>query len=179
MTRHRPLLPALVALWLAACAGTPAPDDAHGATFIVVRHAEKTNDTERDPDLSAMGHTRAQHLARLLAGRDLVAIRTTDFRRTRQTVQPTADATRLAVEVYDAKLDAGTFAAELKAAHPRGTVLVAGHSNTVPGIVAALCECEATPMPETEYDRLSTIEVDADGRARLQVSRYGAAAPSP
>ncbi|HRP71338.1 MAG TPA: hypothetical protein PK743_01720, partial [Luteimonas sp.] len=59
-----------------------------------------------------------------------------------------------------------------------GTVLVAGHSNTVPGIVTALCACEVEAMPDSEYDRLSTIHVDADGRARLVVGRYGASSPS-
>lgn len=178
MTR-RLLLPLLAALLLPACAGTPSPASADGATFILVRHGEKTSDTERDPDLSAAGVERARQLARRLAGDDITAIYTTDYRRTRQTVEPTAAAHRIDAETYDAKLPADEFAARLKAAHPRGTVLVAGHSNTVPDIVAALCECETAPMPETEYDRLSTVHVAADGSARLQVTRFGAPAHAP
>jgi len=178
MTR-RLLLPLLAALLLPACAGTPSSGDAAGATFIVVRHGEKTSDTERDPDLSAAGIERARQLAQRLAGDDITAIYTTDYRRTRQTVEPIATAHRIDAETYDAKLPAHEFAARLKAAHPRGTVLVAGHSNTVPDIVAALCGCEAAPMPETEYDRLSTVHVAADGSARLQVTRFGAPAHAP
>ncbi len=71
------------------------------------------------------------------------------------------------------------FAARLRAAHPHGNVLIAGHSNTVPDIVAALCACKIAAMPDHEYDRLSIVRIDADGHARLTVERYGAASPAP
>ena len=166
---------------LAACAGSPpaAVEVRDGATFIVVRHAEKTSDTERDPDLSDTGLARARALAELLADAELAAILTTDYRRTRQTVQPTAEARHITPETYDAKLPAAEFAARLRADHPRGTVLVAGHSNTAPDIVAALCACDVEPMPETEYDRLSTVRIAPDGRAILEVTRYGATTDTP
>ena len=173
------VLPLLAILLLAACAGAPSRDAPDGASFVVVRHAEKASDTERDPDLSAAGQERAQRLAERLAGDGIVAAYTTDYRRTRQTVAPAAGARRVEPVVYDAQQPAATFAARLKAAHPRGTVLVAGHSNTVPGIVAALCGCSVEPMPETEYDRLSTIRIAPDGSARLEVTRYGASAHAP
>ncbi len=175
-TRIFPLL--LAVLVLAACAGTPSREDA-GPTFVVVRHAEKASDSERDPDLSAAGQARARQLAERLADADLVAAYATDYRRTRQTVQPAAAAHRLATTAYDAQLPAATLAARLRADHARGTVLVAGHSNTVPDIVAALCGCAVEPMPDGEYDRLSTVRVAADGRARLEVARYGAPAHAP
>ena len=90
---------------------------------------------------------------------------------------PTAAAHGLTPSPYDAALPADELAARLRSEHPRGTVLVAGHSNTVPGIVAALCACAVEAMPETEYDRLSTVRIDADGRAHLRVGRFGADAP--
>jgi hypothetical protein len=34
-------------------------------------------------------------------------------------------------------------------------------------------------MADHEYDRFSRIHVDADGRARLDSARYGAASPAP
>lgn len=147
-------------------------------TFVVVRHAEKV-DASRDPDLSAAGHARAQALAQRLEGRGLVAIYATEFKRTGQTVAPTAAAHALPVTAYLAAQPATEFAVALKAAHPRGVVLIAGHSNTVPDIVAALCNCETAPMADHEYDRLSSVQVDASGRARLDITRYGAASPAP
>lgn len=177
-TRFLSLL--LIALLLSTgCAGNATRGEAAGATFVVVRHAEKASDTGRDPDLSAAGLARAQRLAATLAGAGIVAIYTTDYRRTRQTVQPTAEAMRVEATVYDASEPPDAFAARLKAAHETGTVLVAGHSNTVPDIVAALCACSVEPMPETEYDRLSTIRIAPDGRATLEVARYGTPAHSP
>ena len=171
---------ATIALASAACAGTPAAGAAsEGATFIIVRHAEKADDTARDPDLSPAGHARALELARLLADKDLVAIHATGFRRTRQTVQPTADAHGIKPSEYDAAQPASEFAARLRSDHPRGTILIAGHSNTVPAIVAALCNCDTEEMPETEYDRLNTIHIDTTGQARLHVTRYGAPSPRP
>lgn len=155
-----------------------AADTAGAVTFVVVRHAEKV-DASRDPDLSSAGHARAQALAERLDGRGLVAIYATEFKRTGQTVAPTAAAHALPVTAYPSAQPAAAFAAALKAAHPRGVVLIAGHSNTVPGIVAALCKCETAPMADQEYDRLSSIHVDADGRARLDSARYGAASPAP
>lgn len=167
---------------LAACTGAARPDpaaaDTTTTTFIVVRHAEKV-DASRDPDLSTAGQARAQALAERLDGHPLAAIYATEFKRTGQTVAPTATTHALPVTSYPSAQAPDEFAAALKAAHPRGIVLIAGHSNTVPGIVAALCNCETAPMADHEYDRLSSIRVDASGPARLDITRYGAASPTP
>ena len=167
---------ALACLLLAACATRPPAADT--ATFIVVRHAEKV-DASRDPDLSAAGQARARALAARLGTLPLAAAYATEFKRTGQTVSPTAQARGLAITAYAAGEPAAALAVRLRAAHPRGTVLVAGHSNTVPAIVAALCGCAVAPMPDHEYDRLSTIRIGADGQPRLLVERYGAATPAP
>ncbi len=48
---------------------------------------------------------------------------------------------------------------------------VAGHSNTVPGIVAALGATEPAEIPETDYGNLFIVTVTGPGRAtalRLQ-----------
>jgi broad specificity phosphatase PhoE len=166
----------LACLLLSACA-TP-PRTSAVATFFIVRHAEKV-DASRDPDLSAAGHARAQALAERLSGTTLAAIYATEFKRTGQTVAPTAVAQGTATTPYPAAQPASEFATRLRAAHPRGNVLIAGHSNTVPGIVAALCACEVAPMPDHEYDRLGIVRIGADGRAHLTVERYGAPAPAP
>lgn len=175
MLRRMRLALLLACSLLAACATMPRPDAAV-ASFVIVRHAEKV-DASRDPDLSPAGHARATALAERLDGRGLVAIYATEFKRTGQTVAPAAAAHALPVTAYASAQPAAEFAAALKAQHPRGVVLVAGHSNTVPDIVAALCACTVPPMADTEYDRLSVVEVDADGRARLRTTRYGAASP--
>ena len=147
-------------------------------TFFIVRHAEKV-DASRDPDLSAAGHARAQTLAKRLDGQLLAAIYATEFKRTSQTIAPSAQARSLAIKPYPSAQPAAEFVARLKASHPRGNVLIAGHSNTVPAIVAALCACDIAPMPDHEYDRLSIVTIDADGHAQLTLERYGAVSPAP
>jgi len=168
-----------LSLALAGCAATaPHTADTAAVTFIVVRHAEKV-DASRDPDLSPAGHARAQALAAYLGKRELAAAYATEFKRTSQTLAPSAASRDLAITPYPAGQPASEFAARLRATHPRGTVLIAGHSNTVPDIVAALCACTTTPIADHEYDRLNIIRIGADGSARLDVTRYGAPSPTP
>ena len=52
-----------------------------------------------------------------------------------------------------------------------GTVLLVGHTNTVPAIAAALCGCTGAPMREDEYDRRIEIGIDAGGRTTLRETR--------
>jgi len=131
-------------------------DDAT-TTFILVRHAEKATDDPRDPTLTTAGLQRAERLARLLADRPLTAVYATDYQRTRQTAQPTAASHGLDITIYDAGQPPHEFAHALRQRHAGETVLVVGHSNTVPGIVSQLCECMADPLEEDEYGDLFEI----------------------
>ena len=171
----RKLLLLLAILLPGACATQPpAPD---GVRFIVVRHAEKATDDPRDPSLSEAGQRRAQALARRLEGTSLQAIYVTEFRRTAQTAAPTAAAHGLVPTGYAAKANAGEFAAQLRRMHANGDVLIVGHSNTVPGIAAALCACDVAAMDESEYDRIAIIDIPAGQPPRLTVLRDGVALP--
>lgn len=154
---------------LAGCA-TPPPGSAGGsaippaavggATFIVVRHAEKATDGGSDPPLSEAGRARAAALSARLRERGLVAAYATGFRRTRHTAAPAAAAHGIAVTPYDAAAPAQAFADRLRAAHASGTVLVVGHSNTVPAIVAALCACQVAAIDESDYGNLYEVRVE-------------------
>lgn len=155
---------------LAACATAPA--DAGGTTFILVRHAEKARDSGPDPALTPAGQERAQKLAASLRAAPLAAAYATPYRRTQMTAAPAAREHELVVTTYDAGQPAA-FAAMLRRVHRRGTVLVVGHSNTVPEIAAALCGCVVAPMDEDEYDRRLTVRADAAGdQATLHEDRY-------
>lgn len=171
-------LAAVAAAWLlAACAGAGVVDARATAdataplAFIVVRHAEKVDDS-RDPALSAAGEARARALAVQLRDTPLVAAWTSPFARTRQTALATAQAHGLQPREYDAALPATQLAAMLRDAHRHGTVLVVGHSNTVPAIVAALCGCPVDPIDEATYGGRYDIDHDADGRPRLRTGSF-------
>ena len=171
MTMRSALAAVLSATLLASCAAprhTPRGAD-DGATFVIVRHAEKT-DAAGDPALTDAGHARAEALARSFERQPLVAVYATAYQRTQQTAAPTATRHGLDVTTYDAKQPAGEFADTLRARHRSGTVLEVGHSNTAPDIAAALCGCAVAPMPETEYGRRMVVTFGTDGSATLDVS---------
>lgn len=141
-------------------------------TFVVVRHAEKSKDDARDPSLSEAGRKRALALARLLADAPLTAAHATGYRRTQQTAEPAAQAHGLTVRIYDAQQSATSLATQLLAADGGGTVLVVGHSNTVPDIVSALSGQAVEAIADDEYDRLYRVRIVAGGKPRVELERY-------
>ena len=167
------LLACLLLSALVACSSTPPMNDREAAaTFVIVRHAEKSTDDPQDPSLSETGKARAQSLARLLADAPLNAAYATGYRRTQQTAQPAADAHGVKITIYDAKLPATSLAAQLRAAHAQGTVLVVGHSNTVPDIVSALSGQSVSAMSDEQYDLVYRVHVGSDGKTTLSQARY-------
>ncbi len=159
------------ALLLGACAAPPQrADDA--LRVVVLRHAEKADDDPRDPSLSAAGRERASRLAARLLAAPLVAVWSSDYRRTRDTAAAAAALHDLPIRIYDAREPADAFAARLRAEHARGTVLVVGHSNTVPAIVAALCGCAVEPIGDDVHDRWFELRADAAGRLVLTLERF-------
>ncbi|HYM86026.1 MAG TPA: phosphoglycerate mutase family protein [Pseudoxanthomonas sp.] len=141
-------------------------------TFVIVRHAEKSTDDAKDPSLSEAGRVRAQSLARLLADAPLSAVYATGYRRTQQTAQSSADAHGIKVTTYDAQLPVSAFASQLRVAHAHGTVLVVGHSNTVPEIVAALSGQPVDAMSDDQYDLIYRVRTGSDGKVTLTRDRY-------
>jgi broad specificity phosphatase PhoE len=59
--------------------------------------------------------------------------------------------------------------------HAGGTVLVVGHSNTVPAIIGALGAPQPRDLCDSEYDQLFVVIIGDAGPPRLVRSRYGAA----
>lgn len=176
-------LPALA--WIVTAPASTADQTASAVapvTIIVVRHAEKADDS-RDPALSVAGRKRAQALAEVLEHAGLGAVYASQYQRTRLTAMPAAESAGLAVRIDPVEGDipawAQGFAAEVVRQNPGGTVLIAGHSNTVPPLVAALCRCDVEPLTEDDYDRLFIIN-RADGEyPSLITARYGATAGDP
>ncbi|MEO7602178.1 MAG: histidine phosphatase family protein [Sphingomicrobium sp.] len=122
-------------------------------TFYVSRHMRKG--AGDDPPLSAQGAVEAARLADLLKGKGISAIFVTDTVRSRQTAAPLAAATGAPVETYDPRDNA---ALARRAAAIPGSILIVGHSNTVPAIVAALGGTPPGPMSEEDFGRLFAVE---------------------
>lgn len=153
---------------------------AQAATVVlVVRHAERAPGAG-DPPISDAGRARATALAEIGKLTGVSAIVTTQLQRTRQTAAPLAEALKITPVVVPAQADVAKHAAEVAAAvrqQAGKTVLVVGHSNTVPAIVAALGGPKLPDLCETEYDSLVTLILDAGGSVRIVRTRFGASTP--
>ena len=139
-------------------------------TVFVVRHAEKALDGTRDPPLSDEGRAHAARLAALFAAGQadarLSAVYATEFRRTRQTAQAVASRLQLPVLVRPAG-DLAALVEDIKSHHRGGSVLVVGHSNTVPEILQALGTEAVPPLAENEYSRLYVVSVGLFSRTTV------------
>lgn len=162
-------------LWAGGAALGPRPQDAAPAaaplpqrTVVLVRHAEKeAGGDASDPALSGAGEARAQRLAALLAKAGVTRLVASPYRRTRATLEPLARACGLDVETRPAAPRA--LAQELAQAPPGSVTVVAGHSNTLPALAAALgvrltgLAAEDSELGENEYDRLVVITLPPAG----------------
>ncbi len=143
-----------------------------GATYILVRHAQKATDDPRDPNLSDAGIARSAELAGLLERTKITAVYSTPYKRTMNTVLPIAKMNSLTVTEY-APTNPEAFAAMLIAKHTEGTVLISGHSNTIPALANALLgEQKFTDFSDADYGNLIVIFVDGSGKSRLLHLRF-------
>jgi broad specificity phosphatase PhoE len=148
-----------------------APLHAQTKTVVLVRHAEKVDDS-RDPALSADGLRRADALAAALADAGVDAIFTTQFQRTRDTAAPLARL--LGIEPVVITASGGGHAQDVAAHvrdHEAATILVVGHSNTVPAILEALGAPPVDAIADDEYFHLFIVQISPAG-VRLIRSRY-------
>jgi phosphohistidine phosphatase SixA len=143
---------------------------------LVVRHAEKASETARDPELSAAGMARAEALRAVAHDAGVTAIITTQFLRTQATAARVAAERHLTPEIVRASASVSEHAravADAARRHAGGVVLIVGHSNTVPAIVAAFGAPEPPVICDSEYDNLYLVMLTPDAPARLVRSRYG------
>jgi len=172
----------LIALMTALLATIPAKAGSPPPTVIVVRHAEKVDDT-RDPVLNEAGAERAEALAGALEHAGIDAAYASQYQRTRLTALPAAVDAGLSVRIapIEGDIDAWAlgFAAEIAQKHAGETVLVAGHSNTVPPLVAALCRCTVEALTDSDYDRLYIVSGAGGEHPGVVVARYGEASEQP
>lgn len=165
---------------LAASASSPAR--AQTTVVVLVRHAEKGTTPADDPPLTAAGIARAQALAAALANTNVQAVITTELTRTKETARPLVEARGITPQVvHSGPRDAHAKAvADAVRAHEGQTVLVVGHSNTVPAIIAALGGPKLPDICDSQYSNLFVLIIGPAGRKPdLIVSSFGAPSPDP
>ena len=160
-----------------------APERQSPASLVLlVRHAEKAAEPAGDPSLTPAGVTRSQALAAALRDAGVTSIITTQLRRTSETAQPLAKTLGLTPEVVPT--NPGGLEAHVEAVaaavrrHAGGVVLVVGHSNTIPAIIAALGGPRLPDICDPIHANLFVLQL-GPGEAHLVRSLYGAADPDP
>jgi len=147
-------------------------------TILLVRHAEKATDAnEASVPLSEAGTARAARLAEMLRSAGVTAVYATDTVRARRTAEPLAKAAGLEVRIYapkdaDGKLEPRILLDRLQKEEPRGIVLVVGHSNTVPEILAALGDPEKVEILANQFDDLFVVTPKAEGPPSVVHLKY-------
>ncbi len=145
---------------------------------ILVRHAERAAEPAGDPALTPAGEQRAQALAQALAGLRVNAIVTTPLRRARDTAAPLAKALGVTPQVVEARGAAHAQAVADAVRAQTGVVLVVGHSNTVPAIMAALGGPKLADLCETSFHHAFLLQPGTEPPRWAQFS-YGAPSGAP
>ena len=139
--------------------------------IVIVRHAEKANLTDPDPELSLFGEDRAIALTRFLRGTKIDAIYTSELRRTIDTAAPLARHRAIKPEVVKAD-DVKVLVSKLRALPKDAVAVVVGHSNTIPKILKELGVKDDVSIREDEYGRVFIVVPSADGQAGLLEFAY-------
>ncbi|MCI0432912.1 MAG: histidine phosphatase family protein [Gemmatimonadetes bacterium] len=160
-----------------ALAAAPIASQETRTVVILVRHAERAAEPANDPGLTAEGEARAADLADRLADAGLSAIYSTPYSRTRRTAEAVAGRTGLPVRVVPIAGNVDDHARDIadrilreNAGH---TVLVVGHSNTIPVIARALGSPDPGSIADDEYDDLFIVIIGPRDTRQLIRARYG------
>jgi broad specificity phosphatase PhoE len=160
---------AVFAAWVWGTAGS--------TTVIVMRHAETESSVGIvDPPLSPAGEARAALLARMFGDANGIgrvdAIYVSPALRNRLTAAPLAERLGISATVAPADDPQGLARRALRE-HSGGRVLIVGHSDTMPRIVAALSGNPKIPeIGDQEYGTMYIIAVPRIGNPNLLRLNY-------
>lgn len=142
--------------------------------IYIVRHAEK--EAGKDPVLTAAGNARAGDLMRALKNESIQKIYVSRTRRS----QMTGDSMRIQLGIDTVHYTADTLCDNLVAAIMEHrdfgkTILVIGHSNTIPKIIRKLgvLDYPQADLPDNEFDNLFLVTYKKE-KAIVKKTKYGA-----
>ena len=136
-------------------------------TIYLIRHAEKQTQGSdpKNPPLTQCGELRAKSLATFFKTVHLKNVYSSNYKRTLNTVTPTAKFQQLEVETYDPdKLD------EIQAIllKRKQDALVVGHSDTTSVLAGLLASEKLSAFDESIYDRIYQVVIsNKKGRIHL------------
>jgi broad specificity phosphatase PhoE len=124
--------------------------------YYFIRHAEKA-DSSKNPDLSEKGLERAKEWQMLFSELSFDAIYSTDFNRTIQTIKPISVKQNKNFSLYNPKtIDIEAFKKETFGK----TILIVGHSNTIPNMVNQIIkENKYSDIEENQFGNLYIVTI--------------------
>ncbi len=147
---------------------------AQNNTIYIVRHAEKevSNAKTNDPELSFEGKERALELRRVLKGKGISDVFTTNYIRTRNTGGPLRDLKGIPMHIYDASKPAD-LVKKIKEDYNKNNLLIVGHSNTVLEMIEAFgAKRPVDEITEDQYDYLFKVTIKGE-KVSVSTSKYG------
>ncbi len=154
-------------------------------TIYVVRHVEKQRiPGVRDVDLSPTGYQHAQALDEKLKKIKFDRVIATEYKRTQLTVKPVARRNNKILEIFNAN-EVSVLAGDILKSCDQ-TIIVAGHSNTVPKLLKALGltfkvtingqrlnhDAEIYLNEKEDYDSLFKVYYSKEGQASVVIERF-------
>lgn len=143
---------------------------------ILVRHAEKVSD-EPDSPLTEDGNRRAQDLLSVLEFSKIDHIISSQFKRNIDTIKPFADSNGIAITVFAADLNnpeiqSDLIVKDINEKHLGKSILIVGHTNTIPLIIEKLLE-KKVDLKDIAYHDIFIINLTSSGKKSLVRAQYG------
>jgi 2,3-bisphosphoglycerate-dependent phosphoglycerate mutase len=143
-------------------------------TIILIRHAERADTgmtASNDPELSAVGRERAERLVKLVGKFRPGAFYSTNFKRTRETVEPLAKKRNKKVQIYDPAKPQDLIST-INSNKTKRFVIV-GHSNTIPGLANLLTGKDLFKnLQESEYSVVWVIKMRQGKVTKVELLDY-------
>jgi YHS domain-containing protein/phosphohistidine phosphatase SixA len=147
-------------------------------TIILVRHAEKELDGSKNPTLTRHGVVRSIELAYMLRDESVAAVFSTDYERTLKTAEPTAEFHELAVQKYLPQ-NQDLLLENILRRYQGKTVLIVGHSNTVPMMLNILTGESNWKIKDYMYNDLFIVNIIHKGEGKTLHLKYGKMSEPP
>lgn len=163
-----------IMLWILGCApSTPAYSadsfQCYPKSVYLFRHAEKQIiKGEKNPELTKDGFARADALAEVLKDVQDGVVYASEFKRTQQTVNPLASVWQTDVNIQTAHDPEGQI--ERALSHCKKTVIISGHSNTIPNLIGLFGIVDEITISDDQYGDLFQIQWK-DGKPVLTVTQ--------
>lgn len=139
--------------------------------IILTRHLERDVNDPTDPDLTPQGKNRAEFLKKMFENVSIDYFYSTFYKRVQQTLLPLAELKGKEIKVYSGR--DYDFIKNTAYNHPGKTLMISGHSNTIPFLVNAfLGEEMYEELDEKDYSKIWILILKGEKVIDCQLLQY-------